>query len=557
MRPLLRILGHMLREERRALLRGALLSTLVLVMGAALLGLSGWFIVAAAAAGLAGAGQVFDVFRPSAMVRFLALGRTGARYGERLTTHDATLRAIARLRVRLLDGLGAQGWEQLIRLRGAEAINRITADVDALDGVPLRLALPLLAGGAVHALAFPVIWWLVDLRVALVIALGSLGGAAAVLFFGAWAAWAPSRRLEGAAQVFRTQMIDLVGARGDLAVYGQLARQGGAAAAAEARRHAAAQRLDRIERQAGAALGLVGAAVAAAALAIGGGLAAEGAITPARAAIGFFAALALFEAIAPLRRTLSELGRMQQAAARVSERLKPVPARVVAEGSAPAGVLEMHDVSFTRPGSARAVLCGVSLRVVPGERVALAGPSGSGKSTILLLAAGLLRPDSGTVTLDGTALDKIGEARLRGAVTLLTQRASLLMGSVSENLRLADPGADEAALWRALKAAGLDKVIEARGGLETRLGPRGAGLSGGEARRLLLARTILRRPSVLLLDEPTEGLDSERAATVLAGLDVALPEAAIVMAAHRAEELDFAGRVLRMGGDINADQQVS
>ncbi|WP_271215140.1 hypothetical protein, partial [Pseudonocardia halophobica] len=104
MSALWQILRLMLRDQRTALLRGAALSVLVLAMGVALLGLSGWFITAAAAAGLAGVGATFDVFRPSAMVRFLALGRAAARYGERLATHDATLRALESLRLRLMAG---------------------------------------------------------------------------------------------------------------------------------------------------------------------------------------------------------------------------------------------------------------------------------------------------------------------------------------------------------------------------------------------------------------------------------------------------------------------
>jgi ATP-binding cassette subfamily C protein CydC len=150
MSPLWRIAVLIWREERAALSRGLLLSIIVLLAGAALLGLSGWFVTAAGAAGVAGIGIAFDVFRPSAGVRMLALGRTAARYGERILTHDATLRALARLRVKVLDGLAAQPAETLARLRSPAMLNRVTADVDALDGVAIRLVFPILAGGT-HA----------------------------------------------------------------------------------------------------------------------------------------------------------------------------------------------------------------------------------------------------------------------------------------------------------------------------------------------------------------------------------------------------------------------
>ncbi|MDX5381987.1 MAG: ABC transporter, partial [Rhodobacterales bacterium] len=154
MTALWHIFRLILREQPAALLRGAALSFVVLVMGAALLGLSGWFITAAAAAGLAGMGAVFDVFRPSAMVRFLALGRAAARYGERVLTHDATLRALEVLRVQLLGVLVAAPYQRMVRLRGAQAVNRLTADIDALDGVPLRLVLPVVAGLLTQIVSF-------------------------------------------------------------------------------------------------------------------------------------------------------------------------------------------------------------------------------------------------------------------------------------------------------------------------------------------------------------------------------------------------------------------
>ena len=136
MRPVLRIVRLLLAAAPWAMVRGAALSVVVLLMGAALLGLSGWFITATGVAGLAGLGIAFDVFRPSAGVRFLALGRTAARYGERLLTHDATLRALAALRVTLLRRHAGADARALMGLRSESVLTRIVSDVDALDGSP-------------------------------------------------------------------------------------------------------------------------------------------------------------------------------------------------------------------------------------------------------------------------------------------------------------------------------------------------------------------------------------------------------------------------------------
>jgi ATP-binding cassette subfamily C protein CydC len=535
-----------LRDQSTALVRGAALSLVVLIAGIALLGLSGWFITAAAAAGLAGMGAVFDVFRPSAMVRFLALGRTAARYGERLLTHDATLRALTTIRVRLLAATASAPHDAVVRLRGPQALNRLMADVDALDGVPLRLILPLAAGMAAQLIVFAALWWLVDLSVALWIATGFLAASAIVLALAARAAARSSGEEEAAAQAFRSQLIDLIRARDDLAAYGQLTRQGETVLATDAQRQRRRSDLDRIERRAGFALSLTGTVVAAGALAIGMMLARNGTITPALAAIGFFAALALLETIAPLRRAMADLGRMTVAARRVASSLSTVAPAHKGGLSSETAELQISDLTFRRDRALLPVMDKVSLAVSAGESVAVTGPSGSGKSTLLLLTARLLEPEAGQITIGSLPLADWDECRLRAVVTMVPQRSALMAGTVGDALRLGCPDASEAAMWAALEAVSLTSVIRSKGGLESRLGPQGAGLSGGEARRLVLARSLLRQPRLLLMDEPTEGLDEKTALAVLAGIRSYLPAASILTASHRPAEIGWADRIIRL-----------
>jgi len=510
------------------------------------LGLSGWFITAAAAAGLAGTGAVFDVFRPSAMVRFLALGRAAARYGERMLTHDATLRALENLRLRVLTSHLAAPYPRIIRARGAQALNRLTADIDALDGVPLRLVLPAMAGLAVQVIVLVMLWLLVHPLVALWVVGGYVIGAAMVFIWMARVSIPLSRRAEVAAQAFRSRLIDLIRARRDLAVYGRLVAQAQAVQGAEARRLALRHRLDRAERQAGAALALVASAVAAGALGIGLMLVQQGQIAPAFAALGFFAALALAETLAPLRRTVSDLGRMADAARRVGRDLATAtpavaPARPLGKGAD----LRIDAVTLHRPGSPLPMLTDFSLHIRSGETVAVTGASGCGKSTLLLAIAGLHPVATGEIRIADIKLSDLPEADLRTHLTLLPQRSALMAGSVDQALRLAGP-ADDARLWQVLGAVQLDKVIAAKGGLGAQIGPRGEGLSGGEARRLALARALIRAPAVLLLDEPTEGLDDATAQAVLRGIRTILPDAAMLIAAHRPAETGFADQVISL-----------
>lgn len=545
MKALLSVIIAISRAERVALSRGLALSVTVLVMGVALLALSGWFIMATAAAGLAGMGILFNVFAPSAMVRFLALGRTAARYGERVLTHDATLRAVSNLRVGLLRGVLTRSHRALEQLRAASELNRITADTEALDGALLRLVLPALAGWVTILAASLLLWGLVAPAVALILGAGYLILPTAIFLAGQRVAKRPARLAEAALQIGRSRMVDLVAGRDDLAVFCQL--PGAIRRTKDAFDRAAKARgqLDRIDRITGMLLDMVSALVTVGCLLAGITLVQAGAISVAEAAIGVFAALALAEAVAPVRRALSEIGRMTQAARRIGPALRVPDPQAQGTSDLTTGTgLDMRDVTFEVSG--RPLFRPVSLSVRPGETLVLQGASGSGKSTLLLMAVGGLAPARGQVRLFGADPLRLPMETVTDNAVLVTQRAALISDTVAANLRLAAPGASDDALWAALEATCLAETLRARGGLDLRLGARGAGLSGGEARRLVLARAILRAPRLLLLDEPTEGLDDATARRVMAGLRHALPDAAFLVAAHRAAERDQADRILQI-----------
>ena len=544
MRALWRIFRLLWAADAKAMWRGAALTVVVLIMGAALLGLSGWFITATGLAGIAGIGIAFDVFRPSAGVRFLALGRAAARYGERLLTHDATLRALAALRIDLMRRLEQWPIDALRRLRGGTALTRITADVDALDGVALRLALPVAGALVTHAVAFAVLAWLADPAVAAAIALGYLAGGSVILLRVALRTFAPSTEAEEAAQALRRGAIGLFRGQREAILQGLLPQWRARIEAEDSRARAAHDRLDRIDTGAGLMLSALVALVTALVLGLSGGLIAAGKIDAAQAAIGVFVALALAETVMPLRRGLAEIGRMRDAAERVlaeaPEGARPLPATGDAPAADTSAGLELFDVSLTRPGRTVPLFTGLSFAVAPGQMLALSGASGTGKSTLLDALAGIGPLGGGTVRVLGQPLGDWPEPALRRHLTLLPQRSALLGGSVLENLEIAAPGLSEDDAWAVLRAVALDHVVAERGGLEARLGEGGAGLSGGESRRLALARALLRKPDILLLDEPTEGLDAETARRVVRGIRSYLPQAAIVAATHRKAEAEIA-----------------
>ncbi|MDS9470065.1 ATP-binding cassette domain-containing protein [Paracoccus sp. MBLB3053] len=520
---LLRLARALLANAPWAMARGAALSVLVLLMGAGLLGLSGWFITATGLAGLAGIGIAFDVFRPSAGVRFLALGRAAARYGERVLTHDATLRALAALRVTILQRHARTDARALTGLRGETVLTRILSDVDALDGLVIRLILPALAGLLAHLVVFALLCWLVGTIVALSILAGYLPAAVAILWVLARRGLAPADEAEVAGQALRRGVIDMIRDREALILAGQLGAQEERLLALDRRARDAAAALDRAERLAGLMLSGLVALVSGLALLAGGWLLSQEGAGPALAIIGFFVALALGETILPLRRGFAELGRMVGAARRIAP--------------------ENHGVGPAEPQTNREFMPSVPLLSVarpeldfvlsPGEALALTGPSGAGKTTLLMQIAGLIEPNG--ILISGRSPDDWPDGQLREIVAALPQRSALLAGTIRDNLALAGD-LDDTELWAALKAVDLDADIRARGGLGARLGEAGAGLSGGQARRLALARCLLRKPAILLLDEPTEGLDAMTADRVLNGVRKALPSAAILAALHRGHD---------------------
>lgn len=525
-----RILWLIWRDRRAAMWRGLVLTVAVALAGIALLALSGWFIVAAGIAGLAGVGAMFDVFRPSAGVRFLAIARTAGRYGERLLTHDATLKALASLRVRVLAGLSAADFVVLARLRGGQAVNRLTADVDALDGLAIRLVFPALAGVIAAAATLVGLWFLVSSSVALwAVGVPVLGGALVLIWSGR-AALIPAARAEALHQDLRAGVIDHLRGRSLLAVAGRLPAARTELLERDQTARTAAMQQAQLEWRMAAGLQAVAAITLAGTLWLAGGLAVAGKLGAAQVSLAVFATLAVAELTAAMQRGVAELGRMRDAATRVAPTLAPHPPRPVAAAEdfapAPAGLRLSGLAAAPLPGLPP-VIEGLDLEVSPGEVVALTGVSGRGKSALLNTIAGLVTPVAGQVLIGG-------------ALGYLPQRPALIAGTIRDSLLLAAPGTDDDALNAVLRACALDLP------LDHRLGEGGAGLSGGQARRLALARVLIRRPDVLLLDEPTEGLDTETAAKVLHNLRLWLPDAAILIAAHRPAERQLADRVLRL-----------
>ncbi|WP_338081716.1 thiol reductant ABC exporter subunit CydD [Ectothiorhodospira mobilis] len=217
----------------------------------------------------------------------------------------------------------------------------------------------------------------------------------------------------------------------------------------------------------------------------------------------------------------------------------PAPGRGANPGQGAA--VHLQDVHLRFDGDRRA-LEGVDLSIAPGERVALVGPSGAGKSSLLHLLAGFIEPDHGQVRVNGEPPDPVAQAAWVG------QRPHVFAGTLTDNIRLGDPGASEAAVEAAARDAGvLEFAAGLPRGLDTPLGERGHGLSGGQGQRVALARAALKRAPLWLLDEPTAGLDPDTEARVLAALErSATAGATVLIASHHPRVMNWADRVVTL-----------
>lgn len=542
-RELRLVLRPFFAEQPRALLLGGLLAAITVLAGMALLGLSGWFITATALAGLhAATAFTFDVFMPSAGIRLLALGRTASRYGERLVTHDATFGVLAALRVRLFRGWARPEAARALLMRPARLLFRLTSDIDALESLYLRLLVPAAAALGAALLAGVVLGFMhaaTGAALALWLVLVGWGIAFAV----ARRARRPAVQRAHAIEALRARAVDIVAGQTDLVMAGRIEAQHEALMRADARLAKADLALNRLEAASGFAYGSAGTLTLVGVLLIVGTLVSEGLIGAPAAALALLVALTATEPFAALRRGALDAGRTWLAVRRLAPRMAPSQddaATAKPEGDAPMA-LQLKNITVTHPGSRTEVLSDVSLTLRAGERVALVGTSGAGKSTLLAAVAAEITPLAGHVSAQPACL--------------LTQRTELFQDSLRDNLRLADPTASDERLWAVLQAAGLDADVRALStGLDTRLGEGGLGLSGGQSRRLALARLLLRPVPLWLLDEPTEALDAAVAHDVLQRLAQHAGPRTLLVATHLRREAALADRLVCMRhGRIVAD----
>jgi thiol reductant ABC exporter CydC subunit len=522
------------------------LGALAVACGVGLLTMSGYLISRAAEHP-----PVLALTVTIVVVRFFGLARPLARYLDRLASHDLALRALGRIRTGFYRRIEPLAPAQLEDFRRGDLVSRLVGDVDALQGLYLRgigppLVAALAAAGCIAGAAA-----LLPLAGA-ILAAGLVVGGVGVPILAAALGRAAGSRQAAARGELTAELVECLRGAPELVVYGR-----------EADRLEAVRRADRelarLARKDALVAGLAdGLAVLVAGLTLAGVLAAavsaHSAGTLDRVLIATLALLALssFEAVSPLPAAARELSATLTAGRRVLAVFDREPAVRDPDEPLPRpsilAPVALEGVTARYPAAEQPVFRGLDLRLEPGRRVALVGPSGAGKSTVASLLLRFLDPAAGRVTIAGHDIREYRAEDVRRTFAFAGQDAHLFNSTIRANLSLARPGASDAELLAALHRARLgDWVAALPDGLDTLVGEEGTQLSGGQRRRLVLARALLADAPVLVLDEPTAHLEAEVARAIVDDLLEATADRSLLLITHRPEGLERMDEIVELG----------
>ena len=500
-----------------------------------LLTTSGWFLAATAIAGL---GTLFNFFYPSASVRGLAIGRTLFRYFEKLVTHDATFRILAKLRVQVFEKIIPLSPAVLNRYRNSDLLNRLVSDVDTLDSLYLRLIAPFITAiFVILAMCIGLSFVNAPLALGLGVSLLLLVLVIPTVFYQLGKKFGD--KLVHSRALYRTQLLEFIQAQAELLLFNAEDKLKDNMAKTEANWQADQQKEANLSGFSTAlSLFLNGLIIAAMLWFSSQAEFGNDEYRMAFIALFTFAALASFEILMPLGSAFLHIGQVIASAERVTDIIEQQPIvtfNCKAEFDQNATTLiEAKDLSFTYPERQNRALENLNLTIQKGKKVAILGKTGSGKSTLLQLLVRNYDANQGQLFLAGKPIADYAEDTLRSQFCFLTQRVHVFSDTLRQNLQFASAvNISDEKMIEVLNQVGLGKLLEKEQGLDIWLGDGGRPLSGGEQRRLGLARILLNDAPILLLDEPTEGLDRETERQILRLILAHAENKTLIMVTHR------------------------
>ena len=534
MRALLPFL-RLFKFAKLPLFLGLVLMITGLASSIGLLTTSGWFLAATAIAGL---GTLFNFFYPSASVRGLAISRTLFRYFEKLVTHDATFRILAKLRVQVFEKIIPLSPGVLNRYRNSDLLNRLVSDVDTLDSLYLRLIAPFITAiFVILAMCIGLSFVNTPLALGLGISLLLLVFVIPTVFYQLGKKFGD--KLVHSRALYRTQFLEFIQAQAELLLFNAEDKLKNNMAKTEANWQADQQKEANLSGFSTAlSLFLNGLIIAAMLWFSSQAEFGNDEYRMAFIALFTFAALASFEILMPLGSAFLHIGQVIASAERVTDIIEQQPL-VTFNGKAEfdqnaTTLIETKDLSFTYPEGQNRALENLNLTIQKGKKVAILGKTGSGKSTLLQLLVRNYDANQGQLFLAGKPIADYAEDTLRSQFCFLTQRVHVFSDTLRQNLQFASAvNISDEKMIELLNQVGLGKLLEQEHGLDIWLGDGGRPLSGGEQRRLGLARILLNNAPILLLDEPTEGLDRETERQILHLILAHAENKTLIMVTHR------------------------
>lgn len=522
------------------MLLGTFLATITVLANVGLLAISGWFLASMAAAGIAGVQM--NYFTPAGTIRFLAIVRTASRYGERLVTHNATFLLLSEIRTNVFATLSKLNNVDLAMSRSADLVNRLQNDVDALDKFYLNVLLPML----VALLSVPIIMLFMSAyngNVALICFTGIiLIGVVIPALLSIKLTKNSHKETQLSAQL-RSELSDTLTGLRELSIYQARSQQLNKCDELSEQynqqlfiRHKALANSD------GLSLLVVQLAMLASVVTIVPLVYASSMVNVELAMLSLFV-LASFESVLLLPNAFIELPSVLKAAERLftledkaaSTQIESKHVDIDENFSAQNHKLALNNISYQY--GEQTALTNISFELMPQQKVAIVGRSGSGKTTLVNLLTGLWPLQQGSITLNNqnsvVDLHSLNNDIRANVINILAQQHHIFDGTLSENLRYAAPNATKEQMIEALALAQLSPWFnELKEGLKTRLGTGGRNVSQGQSRRIAIAQALLKNPAILVLDEPTEGLDNQSKQGVMQAIMHVMDNASVLTITH-------------------------
>jgi len=521
------------------MLLGTLLATITVLANVGLLAISGWFLASMAAAGIAGVQM--NYFTPAGTIRFLAIVRTASRYAERLVTHNATFLLLSEIRVNMFATLSKLNNIDLAMSRSADLLNRLQNDVDALDKFYLNVLMPMM----VALLSVPIILLFMsayNANVALICFMGILLIAVVIPAFLSASLTKNSHKETHLSAQLRAELSDTLTGLRELSIYQAGTQQLNKCDRLNEQynqqlfvRHKALANAD------GLTLLMVQMAMLASIVTIAPLVYTNSMVNVELAMLTLFV-LASFESVLLLPNAFIELPNVLKAAERLftlqdkaSDQSNHRSALIDTQFDKNNIALTLNNISYKY--DEHNALNNVSFMLKSRQKVAIVGRSGSGKTTLVNLLTGLWPLQQGSITLgdhnNAQDLHSLSSDSRANVINILAQQHHIFDGTLSENLRYAKPNATKEEMLEAINLAQLEPWFnELQEGLKTRLGTGGRSVSQGQSRRIAIAQALLQNPAILVLDEPTEGLDNQSKQTVMNAIMHVMSDASVLTITH-------------------------